>query len=1395
MSGVQYSADWRSAAVAFCVMAITCASTWCGFAAPVNLIPNADMRDMNGLHPRGWPTGFGVRVEGEPDARVLVAERANSGITFQIPVEPAWRILRLSCEAKPEDVTRGAQDWQTGRITMEYFGENDGMVPGAHNLPFLGTSDWREVKEDYILPKGVKFLRIGFNNLGASGSMSYRNISLTKVRDWCDSSCSAALPEGAVSDPESIEDAYRLVSATRVRYSLNGLWRCRPAFVDDADDFIPGENEPWSWGRLPYAWQEGRKVFPAARFASPYLEDVPDIEKRLAPDRVWYHRRITVPESAAGRRVSVAFDLISTKVVVYANGKRAGEAVFPCGEVDITPFAEPGRQMCLDLDVTAYAQQAGTLDFNAPDRAEVRKSKVRNKGLTGDVWLDFAPQKGRIVGAAVEADVSSHTVAVVGETTGMPPAEHLVQATMRGVNDQSTKIIKGKVRVGKDGAFRLTDAWPEAKLWDIHTPQNLYTCQIAILDKRGNVIDETVPFKFGYREIRLVGREILLNGKPVHLRSTFLGTPRWGADYSCRGHNREWARNVMARGWNFAITGNYGFSPGDVCSFDYLDAFDEAGFLSSFSLPHMVQFDRRLDDPEVASQYREWCTKLIRLVRNHPSLVMYAMNHNAAGYNGDQDPRQIGLAEEPVFEGRENRANPWDPVLNRRIAKISREIVRGIDPSRPAYHHESGNLDDFHTLNIYLNWAPVQERSDWLEDWSKRGAKPVFFVEWGLPHLASWSSCRGPAFIWSGVDYQSAWMSEYGAIFYGDQAYVPDEMAEALMRREEELWNAGKPFAYGALCGLIKRQSRLYSGVQGMFAADNLRSFRAWGASAILPWDYDTLYYMAGTPVSRVNPAAWIGAKQPGIVPDVIREAWLDPDHWAETRAGEAVKRWFQDDCAWIAGAMDHSPTDKRHIYREGEKIAKTLIIVNDRREVQQVRWVCRVAGMDGRTLKGHVKVAPGGSMRIPVEFAAVPSGNHRLVAAFGFNDGVRQTDSFEFRVMADSAPKLPKVQLYDPRGLTAVNLKRIGVAYDIVADLSTIGNGKIVIGRESLTKELFESKLKPFVRKGGEALVFEQSKKTLEEIGFRVQEYGLRNVFPLFKTSMLSDVDAEDLRDWAGESTLLPPYLPETDGRITQGGSTWAGFANSRVWRCRNRGTVASVLPEIPSFGDWRVLMAGSFDMQSAPLLEWRFGDGALTFCQLDVTGRTEPEPAADGIVIRLLSRRFARPPKRKSFLVESGAKLSAEELAAVRAGASALCLGFSAEEVKSLVPSAAIEDVKGSWYTRVDKLPRELNGLSNADWAWHGSMDFAAFTDSCESGNNLFRVIPFGKGRLVFWQVPPSKIDKEKRPYLRTSKRHAMCMLARLKANLGLEDDVDTVSYADEPRQTDDPFRYYRW
>ena len=71
------------------------------------------------------------------------------------------------------------------------------------------------------------------------------------------------------------------------------------------------------------------------------------------------------------------------------------------------------------------------------------------------------------------------------------------------------------------------------------------------------------------------------------------------------------------------------------------------------------------------------------------------------------------------------------------------------------------------------------------------------------------------------------------------------------------------------------------------------------------------------------------------------------------------------------------------------------------------------------------------------------------------------------------------------------------------------------------------------------------------------------------------------------------------------------------------------------------------------------------------------------------------------------------------------------------------------------------------------------------------------WGRGRYVFWQVPPESIDEKARPYLRTSRRRAQFMLSRLMGNLGVPgaDQIDRIGYADIPEANDDPYRYYRW
>src|SRR5262249_9640759 len=57
------------------------------------------------------------------------------------------------------------------------------------------------------------------------------------------------------------------------------------------------------------------------------------------------------------------------------------------------------------------------------------------------------------------------------------------------------------------------------------------------------------------------------------------------------------------------------------------------------------------------------------------------------------------------------------------------------------------------------------------------------------------------------------------------------------------------------------------------------------------------------------------------------------------------------------------------------------------------------------------------------------------------------------------------------------------------------------------------------------------------------------------------------------------------------------------------------------PARGDFLPVIDGGYALQYSPLMQYREGKGIIIFCQLDVTGRTESEPAAQRIVRNMLN------------------------------------------------------------------------------------------------------------------------------------------------------------------------------
>jgi len=369
------------------------------------------------------------------------------------------------------------------------------------------------------------------------------------------------------------------------------------------------------------------------------------------------------------------------------------------------------------------------------------------------------------------------------------------------------------------------------------------------------------------------------------------------------------------------------------------------------------------------------------------------------------------------------------------------------------------------------------------------------------------------------------------------------------------------------------------------------------------------------------------------------------------------------------------------------------------------------------------------------------------------------------------------------------------------------------------------------------------------------VQEYGLRQIFPrVAGHAVLAGLNVAHLRDWRGESTILPSRL-KYRLRPRYGPTVeWCGIPVTRLWRCGNRGDVASVLIEKPAQGDFLPVLDGGYNLQYSPLLEYREGKGLVVFCQVDVTGRSEVEPAAEILLRNLLGYvsawrpsphrevLYAGDPEAKRHLESvgisardyTGQKLSPGQVLVLSAGGGKMAAGKASEIVAWLKTGGKLLAIGLNAEELTPWLPFQVSTKS----AEHISSFFDPFSpDSVFAGigpadvhNRDPRELPLltegarivGDGVLaqsedasvIFCQMAPWEFAGDKQPNLKRTYRRASFMLSRLLANLGIAASTPLLDrvhnpasalkpeerwlsglYVDTPEEWDDPYRFFRW
>lgn len=1322
---------------------------------------------------------------------------------------------------------------------------------------------------------------------GARAMLTERVFLITLILGWMASMLGArALAESDAPLPSGVkavwelEKAHREKTATRERVCINGLWRWQPEREEQKSPPTAG----WGFFKVPGSWpgtgdymqKDSQTIIP-----NPAWKDV----KPNQVTEAWYEREVTIPADWNGQRIALRMEYLNSVATIYVDGKAAAQLIFPGGEADLTDHLTAGKHQ---LSILVNAMQLKDVRLNFGDSAAPKEVKpppankkvvLAYRGICGDVFLIREPKGSRIADVKIETSVRKEEVTVDAALGTLKADEtYTLRAKIaengRAVGEIASKPFKGADL--KDGRFAFSGKWKAEKRWDIHTPQNQYDLQLSLLESGGRELDAAIPARFGYREFWIDGRDFYLNGSRIYLSCVPIDNAQIGAALASYEGAKETLLRMKSYGINFVYTHNYGCLPGSHLGFtEIMRAADDVGMLIGFSMPHFGNYDWKAADAEKTNGYAHDAEYYVRMAENHPSIVFYSMSHNANGYSDDMNPDTIGVPVTDEMRG------PWG-MNNYRSSLKAEAIVKGIDASRIVYHHSSGSMSGMWTCNFYPNFVPIQELSDWFEPWSKNGTMPVFTCEYGAPFGWDFTMYRG----WN-RDEKGKWvrvfgsavvpwencLAEWNSQFLGDSAFKIGEKEKGNLRWEGQKMKAGASWHrwdYPTQIG-SKEQDEQFP-VMGMYTTDNWRAFRALGVSANSPWEH-SMFWKTRDGLTRNArkdfKVDWENLQRPGFSPDFLESRYEsfctahERSDWVPSKAAESLYRNNMPLLAYIGGKPGQV-TSKDHNFRTGESAEKQLVVINNSRETVEAECEWSLALPKPMAGNKKVTVKTGDQERVLLHFDlpdGTAPGAYTLSASVKFSSGETQKDAFTIHILSAPEPvkAAGKMALFDPKGETAKGFAAAGIAFTAVAagdDLSAYD--LLVIGKAALTPDAPGPDVSR-VRAGLKVVVFEQTTEVLEKrFGFRVAEYGMRNTFTRVPDHpVLTGLESARLCDWRGDATLLPSRIKLTsDGTKFSGNKCdeWCGMTVPRLFRCGNRGNVASALIEKPARGDFLPLVDCGYSLQYSPLLEYHEGTGLIVFCQMDVTGRSESDPAADTLmrnIIRYAAAWKPAPVRKALYAGEAagkthlaaagidagsyeGVNLTAEQVLIVgpgggqklssqaaaiaswlKGGGHLLALGLDETEANAFLPFklATKKAEHMAAYFEVQDLKSGFAGIGPADVHNRDPRDLPLVTGGATAiGNGVLAKAE--NADAIICQLVPWQFEYKLPQNIKRTFRRSTFLVTRLLANMGVQGStpildrirtpVDSAKgekrwldgfYLDRPEEWDDPYRHFRW
>lgn len=539
---------------------------------------------------------------------------------------------------------------------------------------------------------------------------------------------------------------YPQQNRNRVVCDVSGFWRFRP----DPDD--QGKDERWYEESWPHA-ETLTIAVPGA-----WNEQLTEQGLMNYIGAAWYATELTLAEHVSrGQRIWLYIGAADHRADVWLNGTWLGmhEGGFLPFEIELTDawHADAPNHVVIRVDSTLRMDTLPQVVH--PNADPYNDASYRRRHLFPATRFDFFPYGGltravylcttpaaRLETITVDAQLDGHVRLHVESSGGaqvsvtIADSQGTVVATREDLTLEST---------GVDVAMRVQDVRP----WSPASP-HLYTATITLYDADGHLLD-TYAERFGIREIRIEGGQLLLNDEPLYL--TGFGKHE---DFPVVGRGAfraAYLRDFELLRWSGANSFRTSHYPYDE---ELIRLADELGFLVIDEVPAVsLGFDSAAfeDLGPLLANHKKALTELMARDRNHPSVIAWSTV---------------------------NEANLWSETHynNGASRQYFQEVyahTRSLDASRPviAITFAGHSVDDVALeacdvigLNRYFGWysdptdldKAAQDLSQELEAHYARYGKPIILTEFGADTMEGLHATTAQLFT---EEFQAAFIQTY----------------------------------------------------------------------------------------------------------------------------------------------------------------------------------------------------------------------------------------------------------------------------------------------------------------------------------------------------------------------------------------------------------------------------------------------------------------------------------------------------------------------------------------------------------------------------------------------------------------------------------------------------------